>query len=296
MVFRSGYAAIVGQPNVGKSTLLNRILGERVAITTAKPQTTRHRITGIYNEEGCQVVFLDTPGYHESSKPLNQAMIEIVDQVMGDADVVCLMVEPRPGNAALDRALFERIGSKRCIVVINKADTVPAEEYDAQAQRLHEEWGVEELLVLSALNGIGVGALVEAIKQRLPEGPAYFPQDDFTNHNMRFLASEIIREQVFLKMHQEIPYSAAVEIERYHEPRGDEKVTTIVASIVVERDSQKGMVIGKGGKRIKEIGKEARKRIEEMIDGKAYLELHVRVEKDWTKDDKRLKELGYKTS
>lgn len=296
MVFRSGYVAIVGQPNVGKSTLLNHILGERVAITTAKPQTTRHRITGIYNEEGYQVVFLDTPGYHESPKPLNQAMLEVVDQVLGDADVVCLMVEPRPSDADIDRALFERIGAKRCIVVINKADTVRPDEHERMAKRLHDEWGVQELVVLSALKGIGVGALLDAIKERLPEGPAYFPQDDYTDHNTRFLASEIIREQVFLKMHQEIPYSAAVEIEKYREPRGDEKVTTIVASIVVERDSQKGMVIGKGGKRIKEIGKEARKKIEEMIDGKVYLELNVRVEKDWTKDDKRLRELGYKVT
>lgn len=294
MIFRSGYVAIVGKPNVGKSTLLNNILGERVAITTPKPQTTRHRITGIYNEEGYQIVFLDTPGYHESHKPLNQAMLEIVDQVLGDADVVCLMVEPRGGDSGLERTLFERIGAKRCIVVINKADTVSSEEYELRAKRLHDEWGAQELVVLSALKGIGKGALIDAIKERLPEGPAYFPVDDYTDHNLRFLASEIIREQVFLKMRQEIPYSAAVEIEDYREPRGDEKITTIIASIVVERDSQKGMVIGKGGRRIKEIGKEARQKIEQMIDGKVYLELNVRVEKDWTKDNKKLRELGYK--
>lgn len=296
MTFKSGYVALIGQPNVGKSTLLNAILGERLAIVTPKPQTTRHRITGIYNEKDCQIIFLDTPGYHESPKPLNQAMLEVVDDVMHDADVVCLMVEPDSDDPKLDRELFDRIGAGRCIVLINKADTVHEDRFKELAQQLHDAWGAREVLVISALKNIGVVSLIEAIKGRLPEGPAYYPQDEFTDLNLRFLAGEIIREQVFDQMHQEIPYSAAVQVEEFREPREGERVTRIAASIVLEKDSQKGMVIGKKGSRIKDIGRKARERIEDLVGGKVYLELNVRVEKNWTKDDRLLRELGYKIS
>jgi GTP-binding protein Era len=292
--FKSGYVAIIGQPNVGKSTLLNAILGERLAIVTHKPQTTRHRITGIYNNKDCQIVFLDTPGYHQSDKPLNVAMLEVVEGVIDDADVGCLMVEPRTVDRDLDRSLFERIGAEKCVIIINKADMVDENEFKELAEKMHNEWGAKEVIVMSALKAMGVAVLVDAIRNRLPEGPAYFPQDEYTDLNMRFIAAEIIREQVFLQMHQEIPYSAAVKIERFHEPRGSERITEIAATIVVEKDSQKGMVIGKQGARIKDIGKKARAKIEELVGGKVFLELNVRVEKNWTKDEKRLRELGYK--
>ncbi len=317
MTFKSGYVALVGKPNVGKSTLLNALLGERLAIVTPKPQTTRHRITGVLNEENAQIIFLDTPGYHESSKPLNQAMLEIVDRVLGDADVVCLMVEPPKGNIqmtndklqtngneaksthftsddyTIEKHLFDRIGPDRCIVVINKVDTVKDADFEHIARGLNESWGAKEVVALSALHNIGVVALIDAIKQRLPEGPAYFPQDDYTNLTTRFLAAEIIREQVFLQMHQEIPYSAAVVIDDFREPRDDEKMTVIKASIVIEKESQKGMVIGSRGARIKAIGKRAREKIEEMVGTKVFLELAVRVEENWTKDEQKLRELGY---
>lgn len=294
--FKSGYVAILGQPNVGKSTLLNAILGERLAIVTHKPQTTRHRITGIYNNRDCQIMFLDTPGYHESSKPLNQAMLEVVEGVIDDADVACLMIEPHSTDPDLDRRLFERIGAKKCIVIINKADTVKEEEFNELAQRLHDEWGTKEVIVISALKEMGVGALIDTIRDRLPQGPTYYPQDEYTDLNMRFLAAEIIREQVFLQLHQEIPYSAAVKVDKYREPRGSDRITEIAATIVVEKDSQKGMVIGKKGARIKEIGKKAREKIEELIGNQVFLELNVRVEKNWTKDEKLLRELGYKVT
>lgn len=294
MTFKSGYVALIGQPNVGKSTLLNAILGERLAIVTPKPQTTRHRITGILNEDDYQIIFLDTPGYHVSDKPLNQAMLEVVDSVMGDADVLCVMVEPGSPDPDLDHRLFERAGSERAIVVINKADKVKKGEFQKMAEAYRDKWGAKEVVVISALENLGVASLIDAIKERLPEGPAYFPQDDFTDLNMRFIASELIREEVFKQMQQEIPYSTAVTIDSYKDPREGQRITEIAATIVVERDSQKGMVIGKKGARIKAIGKAARAKIEEMIDGQVFLELNVRVEKNWTKDDKRLKELGYK--
>ncbi len=294
MAFRSGYVALIGKPNVGKSTLLNAILGERLAIVTPKPQTTRHRITGILNEGESQIIFLDTPGYHDSTKPLNQAMLEVVNAVIDDADVVCLMIEPQETGDELNESLFTKIGADRCIVVVNKGDTVANTAFEQLANDLRDRWGAREVMVISALKHQGVAALVEAIKKRLPQGPAYFPQDEYTDLALRFLAAEIIREQVFLQMHQEIPYAAAVQIEEYREPRGDEAMTTIRASIVVEKDSQKGMVVGKKGARIKQIGQAARKGIEELIGGRVYLELNVRVEKNWTKDEKRLRELGYK--
>lgn len=294
MSFKSGYVAILGRPNVGKSTLLNTILEEKLAIVTPKAQTTRHRITGIFNDEYSQIIFLDTPGYHESSKPLNQAMLEVVDNVIGDADVICLLVDPKDSDTELEYRLFEKIGKERCVVVINKADTVNGETLESLANGLHDTWGAKEVIAVSALKNVGVKALVDIMKERLPEGPKYFPGDEYTDLNLRFIASEIIRKQVFNVMHQEIPYSTAVQIEEFREPRNKDDLTRIVASIVVERDSQKGMVIGNKGSTIKKIGAQARKEIEDLIDGRVFLDLTVRVEKNWTKDEKLLRELGYK--
>jgi GTP-binding protein Era len=293
MPFKSGYAALIGRPNVGKSTLLNAIIGERLAVVTPKPQTTRHRITGILNEENAQIVFLDTPGYHRSAKPLNRAMNDIVDAVIGDADVICLMVEAGQTDTEIEKGLFDRIGKERAVVVVNKCDKISREKYDAIAAGFREGWGARELVILSALKNMGVATLVDAIKARLPEGPALFPFDSYTEHPVRFLAAELIREQVFLQMQQEIPYSAAVEIEEFTDATKEKAITMIRAAIVVEKESQKGMVIGKGARRIKEIGKKARLAIQELVGGKVFLELNVRVEKDWTKDRDKIAKLGY---
>lgn len=295
MTFKSGYVAIVGRPNVGKSTLLNAILGERLAIVTAKPQTTRHRITGIYNDDESQIVFLDTPGYHKSNKTLNQMMMEIVDSVIKDADVVCLMVDAIKGDYEIEQSLFSRIGADRCIVVANKADQLERDKFDEIAASFRDDWGVQEFMFLSALKEQGVGTLIQAFKEQLPIGEPFYPTDIYTDHVVRFIAAEIIREQVFLQMHEEIPYSAAVEIEEFKDPTPENAITKIRAAIVVERESQKGMVIGKGGARIKDIGTNARKKIEELVDGKVFLELRVRVQKDWTKDKNAIKRLGYST-
>lgn len=293
MAFKSGYVAIIGRPNVGKSTLLNAILGERLAIVTAKPQTTRHRITGIYNDEQSQIVFLDTPGYHKSGKPLNQVMLEIVDSVIHDADIICLMVEAESSDYEIERSLFSRIGADRCIVVANKADNLKRDKFDEIAKSLRDEWGVKEFMFLSALKEQGIGTLIQSFKERLPDGEPFYPVDIYTSHAVRFIAAEIIREQVFLQMSEEIPYSAAVEIEEFKDPTPDNEITRIRASIVVERASQKAMVIGKGGARIKDIGTKARKKIEELVDNKVFLELRVRVQKDWTKDKSAIRRLGY---
>lgn len=295
MAFKSGFVAIIGRPNVGKSTLLNSILGERLAAVTQKPQTTRHKISGIYNSDDAQIVFLDTPGYHRSRKPLNQVMNEIVDSVIADADVVCLMLEATERDLHMEKGLFDRIGADRCIVVANKSDLVNPAHFEELSAHFRNEWKAKEMVFISALTGEGVVALIKALKERLPEGEPFYPTDIYTSHPVRFIAAEIIREEVFLQMQQEIPYSAAVEIEDFKDPKEGDDITRIRASIVVERDTQKGMVIGKRGERIKEIGTKARRKIEDLVGGKVFLELNVRVEKDWTKDDRKIRELGYST-
>lgn len=295
MTFKSGFAAIIGRPNVGKSTLLNAILGEHLAAVTKKPQTTRHRISGIYNSPDAQIVFLDTPGYHHSRKQLNRVMNEIVGSVADDADVVCLMLEANRQATDVERELFDRIGADRCIVVANKSDLVNPAHFGELSARFRDEWGVREMLFISALGGQGVVDLLDAIKGRLPEGEPYYPTDIYTSHPVRFIVAELIREEVFLQMHQEIPYSAAVEIEDFKDPRREGDMTRIKAAIVVERDSQKAMVIGKGATRIKSIGTEARQKIEELVGGKVFLDLHVKVVRDWTKDANTIRKLGYST-
>jgi GTPase len=295
MTFKAGFVALIGRPNVGKSTLLNAILGERLAIVTPKPQTTRHRITGILNEEEAQIVFLDTPGYHRSEKPLNQVMNEIVDSVIEDADVVCLMVEAGNPDPEIERGLFARIGAERCILILSKADLVNRNRFDAIAAEFRDSWGARELLILSALKNEGVTSLIAALAERLPEGEPFFPRDSYTSHPVRFIAAEIIREQVFLQMHEEIPYATAVDIEEFHDATPSDPITRIKATIIVERESQKGMVIGRGGQRIRTIGTRARAEIEKLVDGKVFLELRVSVEKDWTKDREKIRRLGYAT-
>lgn len=295
MAFKSGFVAIVGQPNVGKSTLLNAILGEHLAAVTQKPQTTRHKILGIYNDDDAQIVFLDTPGYHRSAKPLNRMMNEIVDEVMGDADVVCLMVDAAERDHATERTLFERIGRERCMIIANKADMLARDQFDERAALFRDDWKAREMLFVSALKEEGIAALIEALKERMPEGEPFYPADIYTSHPVRFIAAEIIREEVFLQMHQEIPYSAAVEIDDFREPRAADEFTRIVATIIIEKDSQKGMVIGRGGERIKAIGTKAREKIEKLVGGKVYLDLRVKVVKDWTKDVESIRRLGYST-
>lgn len=292
MVFKCGYVAIVGRPNVGKSTLLNSILGEHLAIVTPKPQTTRHKITGIYNRDDAQIVFLDTPGYHLSSKPLNQIMTEVVGSVIHKADIICLILEVGQKDVEIEKGLFDRIGAKRTIVILNKCDLVNPSEYDALAVKFRDEWGARELVVMSALKNLGVATLLEAIERRIPAGEPLYPTDTYTTHPVRFIAAELIREQVFSQMHQEIPYAAAVMIEEFKEATDEKSITVVRALIVVEKDSQKAMVIGRGGSRIREIGKKSRLAIEELIGGKVYLDLNVRVEKDWTKDRDLIRKIG----
>lgn len=270
---KSGFVAIIGPPNAGKSTLLNKILGEKLAAVTDKPQTTRSRFLGIYSTENCQIIFLDTPGVHESSKKLNQYMKQEVEGALGDADVICLLFDSTNPDTFFDRFVNELIKknpSKNFLTVVNKMDLGRG--------------------TLSAKTGVGVPELIAKIISLLPEGPAYYPTDELTDKNLRFLAAEIIREKAMELTFQEIPYSLAVEIILFKE---EPEITRIEANLVVEQESQKGMVIGRGASLIKEIGIRSRKDIIKLIDNKCLLKLSVKVDKNWTKNPARLAHYGY---
>jgi GTP-binding protein Era len=293
---KSGFVAIVGEPNAGKSTLLNRWVGEHVAIVSPKAQTTRQAIRGILNQPGVQVVFVDTPGFHESDKAFNQYMIEKVKESIKDADVCCLVTDPVVELSALNQELLKYAKEKKkpVVIAVNKIDTIrhagPAADASKPASRAWIPAFAGMTYEVSALNGDGCDVLLSAVIEKLPEGPALFPDDIYTEQSTRFLASELVREVLLEKLHQELPYSAAVMIDEFKEKPD---ITVIKAAIVVEKDSQKSMVIGARGSMIKEIGMEARARIEKLVDQKVFLELFVRVEKNWTKDAKKVEEMGY---
>jgi GTP-binding protein Era len=289
--FTSGYVTIIGRPNVGKSTFMNHIMEMKLSITTPKPQTTRDRILGIWNAPDAQVVFLDTPGIHSSDKALNRYMLDKAVSTIADADLAIVMADHLDTAETLSEVMaFIRRERKEAILVLNKTDLMDAPAVGKKLQELSAVFEFSHMCGISSTAGTGIPGLMEEIKKRLPEGPRYFPEDMITDVNMRFLCKELIREKVFTLMRKEIPYSAAVEIEEYRE----EEPVYIRAVIHVERDSQKGIIIGAKGRQLKEIGTQARQEIERLVGGKVFLELFVKVTRDWSKDPKSLKELGYK--
>lgn len=282
---RSGYISIIGKPNSGKSTLLNKILGEQLSIVTHKAQTTRQKVLGIHNAPGVQMIFLDTPGIHESVKPINQFMMEQVAAAVGDADVICYVQDVNDADLNILSEKWD-LRTKKVIVAVNKLDKIldrPWESVVSEYERSFKDFSV---MGISAKTGFGVDALVARLADLLPEGQPFYPDDIYTEHPVRFLVSEIIREQVLLLMQEEIPYSVAVEIEDYKE---EPKIHRIHASIIVEKESQKGMVIGAGGKMIKKIGEQSRAKIEALVGIKVFLKLFVKVEKNWTKNPNMVK-------
>ena len=296
--FRSGFVAIVGRPNVGKSTLLNRILGEKVAIISDKPQTTRNRIRGIFTTDECQIVFLDTPGIHKARDQINRYMVTTALATFQEADIVLFLVEASPEVGKGDRYIamkLQEIGTP-VFLLVNKIDTIPQKEIPlllASCQGL-ATW--DFCGPVSALTGEGIDAVLKEIVARLPEGPLYFPADHYTDQPIRFMAAEIIREKVFDLTSEEVPYSVAVVIESFREEDrgGEEKgLVSIEATIHVERDSQKGILIGKGGGMLKKIGTLSRKELEALLGLKVYLRLWVKVSHEWTHDAKRMRQLGY---
>jgi GTP-binding protein Era len=293
-LFKSGFIAIAGRPNVGKSTLLNGILGEKLAITSSKPQTTRNRITGIRNTDDGQMIFLDTPGIHRAKTPLNRYMVKAATSTFSEVDLILLLVEADRGRDADDDLIIESLRQTGVPVflVINKIDRVEKMKLLPLIDRFRSLYDFQEIVPVSALTGDGVDRLLELIREVLPEGPKYFPDDLFTDNSERFIAAEIVREKILILTHKEIPYATAVTVDSFKEDE-EKNLIRIAATITVEKDSQKGILIGKGGKMLKEIGTQARVEMERFFAAKIFLELFVRVRKDWTKDAKWLKEFGY---
>ncbi len=292
---KSGFVALLGRPNVGKSTLLNRILGAKVAIVTSKPQTTRDRIAGIHTEERGQIVFLDSPGIHRPRRALNEFMVGTAERIAAEADIVVHVVDDRRVGGGEEESLVREIVSRAAVprvLVVNKADRLGAESAAARRAELMASDLYKEGFAVCATRGTGVAEFVSCLFEALPEGPAFYPEEDLTDLPMRFIAKEVIREKLFRRLDEELPYSVAVAIEEYREDP-EKGLTRIRAEIVVERESQKGIVIGRGGSMLKAIGTEARLELEKETGERVYLELFVKVEKDWSRNETKLRRLGY---
>jgi GTP-binding protein Era len=291
--FRSGYVAIMGRPNVGKSTLLNRLLGEKVAIVTPKPQTTRNRITGILTRANSQIIFLDTPGIHPSRSLLNRRMVEVALQTLHEVDGVLWLLDSHGRIGIEEERIAERLAGLEAPVAIllNKIDVVAKGKLLPLMQRCAELLPGKEIVPISALTGENLPLVLELVENWLPEGPRYFPEGGFTDQSERFIASEIIREKVFLLTREEIPYGSAVTIDEFTE-KGEKNLVVIKATIHTERDSHKPILIGKKGSMLKEIGRQAREELEALFGCKIFLELFIRVDKGWTENPRALTEMG----
>ena len=292
--FKSGFVAIVGAPNAGKSTLLNRILGEKVSITSKKPQTTRNRIIGVVHRPFSQIVFIDTPGMHRAKGILNVRIVDVALSSLGDVDIVLVLVDVSNPDPISEDFIVKQLQKKqrRVILVLNKIDLVDKSMLLAVIDKWSKAHPFEAVVPISAKHGDQVEALLDSMESLLPEGPPLFPEDTLTDMPQRFIAAEMIREKVFRLTGQEIPYSTAVTIDSFSTKKKGALVM-INATIHVERASQKGIIIGKGGSKIKKIGESARKEIERMAGAKVFLKLFVHVQKDWSKDTKALRSFGY---
>jgi GTP-binding protein Era len=292
--FKCGFISILGRPNVGKSTLFNLILGDKIAIVSEKPQTTRNRILGIRNVQRGQLIFLDTPGIHKGKSKLNERMVSTAIASGRDADVLLFLMEASSPLVEKDRQMIKSLRGNNGVpfLVINKIDLVKKENLLPiidQYQRLHP---FQAIIPISAITGEGVEILLDEILKILPQSPRYYPEDMMTDQTERFLVSEIIRGKVIQQSYQEIPYSTAVTVEEFQE-RPEKDLVVIKGTVHVERDSQKKILIGKGGQKLRKIGEEARKEVEALLGTKVFLELWVSVEKNWTRDSLALNRLGY---
>ncbi len=291
---RSGFVNIVGNPNVGKSTLMNALVGERLSIITSKAQTTRHRIMGIVNGEDFQMVYSDTPGVLSPNYQLQRQMLEFSRSALVDADVLLYVTEVQD-NTERNADFLEKVkrmaaSGTRVFLIINKIDLTTQETLENLVEFWHTQLPEAEIFPISAQERFGVAQLFDAIKEALPEGPAFFPKDQLTDKSERFFVNEIIREKILLNYDKEIPYSVEVEVESFIE---EEDIIRISAIIYCERDSQKGIIIGKAGSALKRVGSLARKDIEEFLQKRVFLQLFVKVDKDWRSNTGRLRHYGY---
>lgn len=292
--FKSGFIAIIGRPNVGKSTFLNRVIGQKIAIMSDKPQTTRNKVQGVLTTDDAQMIFIDTPGIHKPKHKLGEFMLKVSKNALREVEVIMFMVNAEQKLGPGDEYVMEMLkGTKTPVfLVVNKIDAIHPDEVLAKIEEYRTAFDFAEIIPISALQGNNVDRLLETIKKYLPEGPQYYPADQVTDHPERFIIAEMIREKVLHLTRDEVPHSIAVEIEKIR--RDENEKVHVTASIIVERDSQKGIIIGKRGAMLKDIGIRARKDIENLLGSKVYLELWVKVQKDWRDRSSQLRDFGYR--
>lgn len=291
--FRSGFVAVLGRPNTGKSTFVNRLVGQKVAIVTSRPQTTRNRILGIVNRPGAQVVLIDTPGIHRAGTMLGRQMMTEVAQALEGIDLIAVMIDASGGLTAGDRLTFEHAKQFRgpVFLLLNKIDRIAKPPLLPLLETCSKEFAFAEMIPVSALTGDGVELALQRFIAYFPEGEPYFPKDQVTDQPERFLAGEIIREKAMTGTRQEVPHAVAVRVESFEESK---KLIRICAVISVEREGQKGILIGRGGEKLKAIGTEARQELEEILGVKVFLELRVRVDRDWRQDARMVQLLDWR--
>lgn len=292
--FKSGFVTIAGTPNAGKSTLLNRMLGEKISITSKKPQTTRNRILGVLHRPGVQMVFFDTPGVFRARDQLNVRIVDEALSAVGDADLILFVLDAARPDPNSERYLISRLQNqtKPVVLALNKIDLIEKSSLLVVIDKWSKTHRFEAVVPISAMEGSQIETLIEAIIKILPQGPPYFPEDTLTDATERFIAAELIREQVFRMTGEEIPYASAVTVESFKE-KDKGGLIKIEATIHLERESQKGIVIGKNGSKLKQIGTRSREQIERLLGTSVYLKLFVRVQKNWRKDTRAIRRFGY---
>ncbi|MBM7650002.1 GTP-binding protein Era [Bacillus ectoiniformans] len=292
---KSGFISIIGRPNVGKSTFLNRVIGQKIAIMSDKPQTTRNKIQGVYTKSDSQMIFIDTPGIHKPKHKLGDFMVKTATNALREVDCILFMVNAEEGYGRGDEFIIEKLKGIQTpiFLVINKIDRIHPDQLLQMIEQYKEMVDFKEIVPISALEGNNVDRLLEQIEKYLPEGPQYYPADQVTDHPERFIISEMIREKVLHLTREEIPHSIAVVIDKIERDQGKDMIR-VMATIMVERDSQKGIVIGKRGALLKEVGKRSREDIENLLGSKVFLELWVKVQKDWRNKMSNLRDFGFR--
>ncbi len=295
--FRSGFATLIGRPNVGKSTLMNHLIGQKIAITSNKPQTTRNRIQTVYTTQEAQIVFLDTPGIHKAKNKLGDYMVKVAQNTINEVDVALWLVEPTTFIGAGERHILEQLKKTKTpvILVVNKVDTVKKEELLPVIDCYRKEMDFADIVPVSALKGDNTQELLECVMKYLPYGPAFYDEDTVTDQPERQIVAELVREKALWSLEDEVPHGIAVTIERmkYRKNAKRERIADIEASIICEKESHKGIIIGKQGAMLKKIGSKARPEIEDMLECKVNLQLWVKVRKDWRDSDLYMKNFGY---
>lgn len=293
--FKSGFISIIGRPNVGKSTFLNRVIGQKIAIMSDKPQTTRNKVQGVLTTDDSQLIFIDTPGIHKPKHKLGEFMLKTSKNTLREVDVIMFMVNAEQKLGPGDQFIMDLLegNDTPVFLIINKIDRVHPDELLTIIDRYKEKYDFAEIVPISALEGHNVDNLLTTLKKYMPEGPQYYPADQVTDHPERFIISELIREKVLHLTREEIPHSVAVVIDKIKRDEDNPKKIRVQATIMVERDSQKGIVIGKQGAMLKQVGTRARKDIEMLLGSKVYLELWVKVQKDWRNKSTHLRDFGF---